>query len=234
LFAFIFIAYSISAQVTLNKLKSAAIIANTAINPSALSKDDVVKALKEALIVGATNAAVNASKKGGFNNNSLVKISFPKDAKKMKTTLVKFGMKSHVDKFEFLLNEVAEDVSNFAKDIFINAVKRMEINDVMKIFKGDDNAATTYLKNQTYNELYAKFRPIVQNSIEKTNLTKYWGGLAERYNKIPLSKEVNADLEDYVTNQTIDGLFMLIAKEEVSIRNNPKARISEILKKVFK
>ena len=90
------------------------------------------------------------------------------------------------------------------------------------------------MKNQTYNELYAKFRPIVQNSIEKTNLTKYWGGLAERYNKIPLSKEVNADLEDYVTNQTIDGLFMLIAKEEVSIRNNPKARISEILKKVFK
>jgi hypothetical protein len=234
LFAFTFLAYSVSAQITLNKLKSAAITAHTVINPSTLSKEDVGKGLKEALITGATNSLANASKNGGFNNNALIKISFPKDAKKMKKYLINFGMKSQVEKFEFLLNEAAEDVSNFAKDIFINAVKRMQINDVMSIFNGDDNAATTYLKNQTSKELYAKFRPIVKNSIEKINLTKYWRILSERYNTIPLTEQVNTDLEDYVTTQTINGLFILIAKEEINIRNNPKARVSEILQKVFK
>ena len=234
LILFGFLVNTMNAQINLNKLKRAATKAQEAITPTSLSKDEVTKGLKEALIVGATNSAVNASEEGGFNNNLLIKIRFPKDAEKMKTTLVKVGMKSQVDKFEHVLNEAAEDASNFAKDIFINAVKNMSINDAISILKGDDNAATTYLKNQTSEKLYSKFKPVVRSSIEKVNLTKYWSTLAARYNSMPLTKAVNTDLEDYVTQQTISGLFILIGEEEKNIRNNPKARVSEILKKVFK
>ena len=234
LVVFGFLANTMSAQISLNKLKSAATKAQEVINPTTLSKDEVAKGLKEALSVGAANSAANASEKGGFNNNLLIKIPFPEEAQKMKKTLIKVGMQSQVDKFEYVLNEAAEDASNYAKKIFISAVKNMSINDAMSILKGNDNAATTYLKNQTSKELYTKFNPVVKSSIEKVNLAKYWSVLAESYNALPLTKEVNTDLEGYVTNQAIDGLFILIAKEEKNIRNNPKARVSEILQKVFK
>ena len=152
----------------------------------------------------------------------------------MKKTLVNVGMQSQVDKFEYLLNEAAEKASSFSKQIFINAVKGMTIEEAMSILKGDEDAATNYLKTQTFTELYVKFKPIVRNSIEKVDLAKYWTILVDRYNTLPLTKELNPDLESYVTNQTIDGLFILIAKEEKNIRNNPKARVSKILQKVFK
>ena len=222
------------AQINLSKLKSSAKKAQEVINSSELKHGDVVKGLKEALIVGATNSSADASQKGGFYNNSLIRIPFPEDAEKMKTTLIKVGMQTQVNHFEKTLNEAAEDASNYAKDIFIDAVKNMSINDAMAILKGNDNAATNYLKKQTSKELRVKFKPVVKISIEKVHLTKYWSSLVNRYNAIPLTKEVNADLEDYITNEAIGGLFVLIAKEEKNIRNNPKARVSEILQKVFK
>lgn len=234
LVAFFFLAHTMSAQISLNRLKNAAVTAQEVVNPKKLSTDEVVKGLKEALIIGAKKSTVNASDKGGFNNNILIKIPFPEEAKKMKETLIKFGMESQVAKFEYTLNEAAEDASGFAKDIFVSAVRNMTINDAISILKGDDNAATTYLKDQTSQELYIKFKPIVNNSIKQVSLTKYWGILSSRYNAIPLTEEVNTDLADYVTNQAIKALFILIEKEEKNIRENPQARVSEILKKVFK
>jgi len=231
---YFFVANSISAQININKLKDVASKAEKVINRRNLSSDEVAKGLKEALIVGITNSTVNASKTGGFNRDLLIKIRFPKDAKKMKVALVKFGMKSQVDKFEYALNEAAENASNYAKDIFINSVKSMTIKDAVSVLKGDDNAATIYLKNRTSDDLYLKFKPIISKSIEKVRLTKYWADLVEKYNSIPLTEEVNTDLDDYVTNQTINGLFILIGKEEKNIRNNPQARVTDILQKVFK
>jgi len=234
LIAFGCLANTISAQISLNKLKNAAIKAQEAVSPTVLSQDEVTKGLKEALIVGAKNSAENASKGGGFNNNPAIKIPFPTKSEKMKKTLVKAGFRSQVSKFEHVLNEAAEDASSFAKEIFINAVKKMTIQDAMSILKGGDSAATMYLKTQTSKELYIKFKPVVKSSIEKVKLTKYWSSLAATYNTILLTKEINTDLQDYVTNQAIDGLFFLIGQEEKNIRNNPKARVSEILQKVFK
>ena len=112
--------------------------------------------------------------------------------------------------------------------------KNMSIKDAMSILKGNDKAATIYLKEQTSKDLYVKFKPVVKKSIEKVKLTKYWNTLSGRYNALPMTSNVNPDLEDYVTTKAINGLFLLIAKEEKSIRNNPKARVSEILQKVFK
>ena len=122
--AFGFVSNTMIAQINLNNLKSAATKAREVINSSELSQSEVVQGLKEALIVGATNSSSDASKKGGFNANSFIRIPFPKDAEKMKTTLVKVGMQSQVTQFEKTLNEAAEDASQFAKEIFIDAVKR--------------------------------------------------------------------------------------------------------------
>lgn len=234
LLAFGFVVITMTAQINLNNLKNAAKKAQEVISSSELSESELVQGLKEALIVGATNSSSYASQKGGFNTNSLIRIPFPKDAEKMKTTLVKIGMQSQVTQFEKTLNTAAEDASQFAKVIFIDAVKKMTIKDAISILKGKDNAATTYLKEQTSNELYVRFKPVVKRSIAKVNLIKHWNMLANRYNALLLSQKVNPDLEDYITNQAINGLFVLIANEEKEIRNNPKARVSEILQKVFK
>ena len=224
---------SISAQ-SWKELKSAATKAQTVISGDKLSKDEVAKGLKEALVVGATNSTKNASAVGGFSNNNLIRIPFPSEAEKIKETLINIGMQGQINQFEQTLNAAAEDASKFAKEIFIEAVKNMSIKDAMSILKGNDKAATIYLKEQTSKDLYVKFKPVVKKSIEKVNLTKYWNTLSGRYNALPMTTNVNPDLEDYITTKAINGLFLLIAKEEKSIRNNPKARVSEILQKVFK
>ena len=131
----VFLANVTSAQINLSKLKNVATKAQEVISPVDLSQDEVIKGLKEALIVGATNSTAKASEQGGFNNNPTIKIPFPEDAERLKTTLEKLGMQSQVDEFQYVLNETAEDASNLAKEIFINAVKTMTINEIMRQIK---------------------------------------------------------------------------------------------------
>ena len=138
-----------------------------------------------------------------------------------------------VDKFIKTLNRGAEEAAKEAKPIFVAAIKSMTIEDAWGILKGDQNAATQYLKRTTSNELTRKFQPIIHNALQKVNATKYYGDLAARYNKIPLVKKVNPELEAYATEKAIDGLFLLIAEEEANIRANPLARTTDLLKKVF-
>ena len=151
---FIFLVFFISftnvmtAQINFKNLKQAANTAEKLINP--ITKDEVVQGIKEALIVGTKNSVLNASEKGGFNNNSLIKIPFPISADKMKKTLIKIGMQSQVDNLEFVLNEAAEDASILAKEILINAVKKMTVNNAIAILNGGDNDATIYLKKKNF------------------------------------------------------------------------------------
>ena len=231
---FLFSTNFMIAQINLNKLKSATLKAKEVISTKDLTNKDIVSGLKAALILGAREATNNASSHRGFLNNSLIRIPFPKDAKNMKKTLLNSGMHLQIENFEIVLNEAAEDAAYFAEDIFVNAVKSMKISDALSILKGNDNAATIYLKTSTKQDLYAKFKPVVRNSINKVGLNKIWTFLTENYNKIPFTKKINTDLEDYVTNKAILGLFILIENEEYKIRNNPMARSSDILKKVFK
>ena len=199
-----------------------------------LSEDQVKKGLVEALIKGSENSVQSASKKDGFNLNKSIKIPFPQDAKKMKSTLVKMGFSDKIIKFEKSINNAAELASKEALPIFVNAVKSMTINDAFSILNGDDNSATVYLKDQTSTSLYTKFKPIISNAISKVDVTKYWSDLTSAYNKVPFVKPVNTDLDDYITKGAMYGLFFLIEQEEKNIRNNPTARTTEILKKVFK
>tara|TARA_B100001115_G_C15832348_1_gene415600 strand:- start:961 stop:1677 length:717 start_codon:yes stop_codon:yes gene_type:complete len=219
----------------INLLKEVSEKANALVkgeNP--LSEDQVKKGLVEALIKGSEKSVQSASKKDGFNLNKSIKIPFPEDAKKMRSTLVKMGFSDQVIKFEKSINNAAELASKEALPIFINAVKSMTINDAFSILNGNDNSATVYLKDQTSSSLYTKFKPIISNAISKVDVTKYWSDLTSAYNKVPFVKPVNTDLDDYITKGAMYGLFFLIEQEEKNIRNNPTARTTEILKKVFK
>jgi len=232
--AFLFYSHFINAQVNLKKLKSASNLGQKLISSSNLSQSEAAKGLKEALTIGAKNAAKKASKIGGFNDNKLIKIPFPKDAEKMKKILINYGMQSQIDKFEYLLNQAAEEASALALDIFINAVNKMTIDDAITILNGEDNAAANYLKKHTFKKLSIDFKPIVKSSIETVGLANSWNILTTRYNSIPMTKDIPANLEDYVTYMAIDGLFVLIEQEESNIRNNPNARVTAILQRVFK
>lgn len=198
-----------------------------------LSNADITKGLKEALNVGTKNATGKASKVDGYYKNNLIKIPFPSEAKDMRSTLMKMGMKKQVDDFEKQLNRAAEDAATKAAPIFLAAITKMTINDGLTILRGKDDEATQYLKKTTSAELSKQFRPIIAASLKKVQITKYWNPLFTTYNKVPFVKRVNPNLDDYVTQRAIEGLFKLVAQEETKIRKDPAARISDILKKVF-
>ncbi len=198
-----------------------------------LSNQDIIKGLKEALTIGSKNSSDRASKMDGYLKNPKIKIPFPKEAQEMESSLRTVGMGPQVDKFVLTLNRAAEDAAKEAVPIFKDAVMKMTITDGMSILKGSDNAATTYLKNATTAELTAKFKPLIANSMNKVQVTKYWNPLAKKYNQLPMARKVNPNLEDYVTKKAIEGLFVLVAEEEAKIRKDPSARVTDILKQVF-
>lgn len=209
------------------------IITNTQNITENFSEEEVIKGLKEALQVASNIAVSNASKTNGFYKNSLIKIPFPEDAIQVKKALKKAGLESKINEFEISLNIAAEDASKVALEIFINQIKNLTLNDVYSILKGSNTEATDYLKENTHDELYNSFFPIVKNSINKVNLTKKWEVLSKHYNKIPLVKKVNPDLNAYVTLKAIEGLFILTAIEEEKIRNKVEYRTTELLQKIF-
>ncbi|MBW8051407.1 MAG: DUF4197 domain-containing protein [Cytophagales bacterium] len=218
-------------QINLNKFKNAAEKAIKGEQP--LTNDEIISGLKEALTVGTNNSTASASKMDGYFKNSEIKIPYPPEAAKMEQKLRSMGMNKQVDDFVMSLNRAAEEAAKEAAPIFVTAVTNMTITDGMKILKGEDDAATTYLNTNTSGQLYDKFKPVVQKAIQKVKVTQYWNPLVTAYNKIPLVEKMNPDIEDYTTHKCIDGLFILIATEELKIRKDPAARVSEILKKVF-
>lgn len=207
--------------------------ASAATQGNGLSNDEVVKGLREALTIGSGNASGSASKRDGFLKNNLIKIPFPKEAKVVETKARQIGMGSQVDKFVTTMNRAAEEASKEATPVFVNAIKTMTITDGISILRGGDNAATTYLKGRTSAELTNKFSPIVKKAINKVELTKYWKPIINGYNRIPGVKKQNPDLDRYVTEKTLEGLFTLLGQEEAKIRKDPVAQVTNLLRRVF-
>lgn len=201
--------------------------------PKALTKEEVANGLKEALVNGITKGTDLTSKMDGYFKNPEIKIPFPKDVKKVEDKLRQLGMGSEVDRFVLTLNRGAEEAAKEAKPIFISAIKQMSIDDAFAVLKGQPDAATQFLKRTTSAQLKEKFKPVVQTNLDKVNATKYYGDLISNYNRIPFISKVNPNLNDYATDMAIQGLFTMIAKEEKSIRQDPAARATELLKKVF-
>jgi len=198
-----------------------------------LTTTEVANGLKEALIKGISKGSDLVSQMDGYFKNPEIKIPFPPEVKKVEDRLRQIGLGGEVDKFVMTLNRGAEDAAREAKPIFIEAIRAMTIEDAWAILRGEENAATEYLRRTTSGSLKEKFKPVIQNSLNKVNATKYYGEIVTRYNQIPLVQKVNPDLDDYATDQAIEGLFLMIAKEEKNIRENPVARTTELLKKVF-
>jgi hypothetical protein len=198
-----------------------------------LSEAEIADGLKEALTNGISKGSDLVSQMDGYFKNPEIKLPFPPEAKNAEVKLRSIGMGADVDRFILTLNRAAEDAAKEAKPIFVTAIKSMTIQDAAGILRGQQDAATQYLKRTTSPALKEKFKPVIQNSLNKVNATKYYADLITAYNKIPLVTKLNPNLDEYATDKAIEGLFIMIAKEEKNIRQNPMARTSELLKKVF-
>lgn len=199
-----------------------------------LSNGEIVNGLKEALRVGTQNASGKLNKTNGFFGNQLIKILMPPEAKNIESTLRSFGFNKQCDNLVMSLNRAAEDAAGKAVPIFINAITSMNINDGLSILRGGNNAATEFLKRNTTAALSQAFRPVIENSLGKVGATRYWADIFTIYNKLPITRnKVNTDLTGYVTERALNGLFQTVAQEETNIRQNPGARVSDLLRKVF-
>ncbi len=198
-----------------------------------LTTEEVGLGLKEALTRGISVGSDLLSQKDGYYK-SVYKILLPEEAKKVVNTLSKVpGFNNVEEVIVQKLNRAAEDAATEAKPIFVSAIRQMTIQDAWNILKGEDNAATNYLRRVTEGQLYSKFQPVIYNSLEEVNAVKYWGDAVNTYNKIPFVEKANPRLDDYVTKEALDGLFQMVAKEEKAIRDNPAKRVTDLLKKVF-
>lgn len=199
-----------------------------------LTESEASQGIKEALSQGLGKAVSALNLTDGFYKNELYKILLPEEAVKIENTLRTIGLGSLVDKAVLAINRGAEDAVGYAKPIFVNAIKEMTLSDALGIVRGSDTSATQYFRQKTSGALYNAFYPVIKSSLDKVDATKYYDDLINRYNNFPTTvKKINPDLSSHVTNKTSDALFNMIAKEEKNIRENPVARTSEILKKVF-
>jgi hypothetical protein len=219
-----------SAQIsqTLNEVSKAA-----GTTQPALTTEEVGGGLKEALINGISKGADLVSITDGYFKNPEIKIPFPPDVKKVEDKLRQVGLGNKVDEFVMTLNRGAEEAAKEAKPIFINAIKQLTIEDAWGILKGNPDAATQFLKRTTTPQLKEKFSPVVKAALDKVSATKYYADVVNSYNKIPFVEKVNPDLNSYATDKAIEGLFVMVAREEKNIRENPVARTTDLLKKVF-
>lgn len=198
-----------------------------------LSNAEIASGLKEALNNGITKEVSKLTQTDGFYKNQLVKIMLPPELQKVDKALRDVGLSSLADEGLKVLNRAAEDAVKEATPIFVDAVKNMTFTDAKNILLGNDRSATTYLQNTTSSALYGRFNPVVKKSLGKVGADKVWNNIITKYNALPLTQNVNPDLNDYVTNKAMDGVFTMIAIEEKDIRTNLAARTSDLLKRVF-
>ncbi|WP_194776740.1 DUF4197 domain-containing protein [Pararhodonellum marinum] len=204
------------------------------VGEGALTEQDVSNGLKEALVKGINQGADQASKVDGFFKNDLIRIPLPEDVRRVESTLRSAGLGSEVDRVLLAINRGAEAAAVEAKPIFVNAIRQLTIQDAFNILKGEQDAATQFLKRTTSAQLTELFMPKIQESLNSVGATRYYGDLASTYNAFPLTnRKIDPDINAYVTERAIDGLFTLIAEEEKAIRENPAERTSNLLRRVF-
>jgi len=217
-------------------LEEAASIVNTTPVKPQLTNDEVISGLKEALNVGIKNSVNLTSVTDGFLGNPAIRLPFPEDAIKIKQKAIDWGLQGQVDKFELTMNRAAEEATKEALPIFVDAIKNMSVSDGFAILNGGDGAATKFLRDHTTSQLVTAFSPKVADAISKVKLTEYWNPIVTKYNNamtLTGGEKLNPDLNKYITERAIAGLFHMVEIEENKIRKDPAARVSELLKKVF-
>lgn len=230
---FLFTSLTFSSCDTLQEVVNSALSSSNGGSAAQVSTGQIIMGLKEALTQGTTKGVNVLSVKDGFFKNPSVKIFFPPEAQKVEKTLRDIGMGSIVDQAIEKLNRAAEDATKGAGTIFVNAIKQMTINDAKNILMGSNDAATQYLKRTTSTQLENSFNPVIRNSLNKVGALDAWNAVITRYNQVPFVEKVNPNLDQYVTGKAMDGVFMMIQKEEALIRKDPVKRVSDLLRKVF-
>ncbi len=214
---------------------------------TALTEGDVISGLKEALVTGAKNSAGKLSAVDGYYGDAAIKILLPDEAKTIVDNISKIpGGDKLIQDVILRINRAAEDAAKEVAPIFVNSITQMTIQDAFGILKGADNAATNYLRNTTYTDLYNLYKPKIQASTEKkiignistkdswNTLTSKWNTLANSIaGKLANLKPVNTNLDDFLTNKALTGMFLKVEGEELKIRKEVSARVTPLLQKVF-
>ena len=204
-----------------------------ATKPETSQEDTFIAGLKQALDIGTKNAVNAVSREDGYFGNLNIKIPVPDELEDVEKLLRKVGMGDRVDSFVLTMNRAAEAAAPRAVDIFVGAIRDMTVVDAYGIVKGDETAATTYFQDKTSLSLYNLFKPVVTDSMAEVGVVRSYKRMMDKYNSIPFVRKIDVDLEDYVTNGALDGLFFMVGEEEKKIRKDPAARVTELLRKVF-
>ncbi len=198
-----------------------------------LSEDSIISGLKEALQIGVGKAIDYSSKADGYLENPQIKIPMPEKIQNVADMLGNIGLQKPVDDFVLSMNRAAEAASPQAKDILLSAVQNMTFDDAKNVLNGGDTAATDYLREKTYNDISGAFKPIVSDTVSQVGVTSAYKEMMGRFLDIPFASAQSLDLDSYVTDKAISGLFVMLAEEEKNIRTNPQARATDLLKQVF-
>jgi len=206
---------------------------STNISSSNIENNNMFSVVVQILNVSVEQSVKSASSKNGFYSNPRIKISFPKTTNNIKSKLIALGLKKQIDEFEYKMNATAEKASNDALDIFLKEIKSLKVSNLKKIIEGDKDEATQYLKKNCYVYLYDSFIPVITKKLDDENVVSIWNLLLNRYNNIPFVKKIEFDLYDYVTNKTIDGIFILMSEYEKNIRQNSNSSKSNTIINFF-
>ncbi len=200
---------------------------------SQITNKDAVAGLKAALEKGTGAAVSTLGRTDGFFGNPAVKIPLPESIRRYESLMRSFGLGRYADELELTMNRAAEAAVPQAKTLFVSAVKKMTVQDAKGILTGGPTSATEYFERTTSDSLRAKFLPIVKQATAKVKLAEKYNQFAEKGVRFGLVKKQDANLDDYVTQKTLDGLFYMVAQEEKKIRQDPVGAGSDIISKVF-
>ncbi len=202
---------------------------------TSLSEDKIIAGLKEALSVGTENSVELTGKVDGYLANNAIKILLPENIARFEENLRMLGAGEYVDSFILSMNRAAEKAAPRARAIFADAIKKITFDDARKLLSGGDTAITDFFKSKTYENLLAAFAPVVDKELDNYGVTAKYKSVADSLSKVPFASELPVvDIKKYVTSKALDGLFHVLADEEKNIRRNPAARVTSLLKEVFK
>jgi hypothetical protein len=210
-----------------------ALAAPAAAGVADLSNADAVSGLKQALTDGSAAAVKMLGQDNGYFGNAKVKIPLPPNMQKIESGLRMMGMKKQADELVLSMNRAAEAAAPEAKQLLVDAVKKMSVQDAKAILTGGDTAATDYFRRTTQDQLTQRFLPIVKKSTDRVGLAQQYNRLAGQGASLGLVKKDDASIETYVTRKALDGLYLMIAEQEKAFRQNPVGATSDIVKKVF-
>lgn len=193
----------------------------------------LANAVRQTLELSSERATTALSRPGGYSNDPLLRLALPSEINQVTSALRQFGLGQHVDRLEASMNAGAEQAAGEAAEVFLSAIRGMTISDALGIVRGGDTAATSYFREQTETTLRQRYQPVIRSNLEQAGFYDQYRLMLDVYNSLPISGKLNLDLERYVLDQSLDGLFSRMAAEEQQIRRDPLGRGGELINAIF-